>query len=502
MNWYKKAMALDPEAYKTEPSPARLQQHQDISYGFNPYTGKTISIPQIQDQNQIDAMYSGVHFAFTPEHAALYACGKATKDDPPVIIEIEPKGLRQQPDVDAMLDQSLTYYIDEKRSDWSSMLQSGEDIETIADNLHEDIDDDVQNWTIEGDINDTADDIVMQQQIPIPPYVIRELIVKKSPQRIVNIIGQLVDGSISNKLLIKIVGQMRVNNSIDSSRVKAIYQVPWIDLSAQATDDIYSMDEEQLEDFLEEKGWHMENEDVINENGQIVPSYESLLYNQWLSLTPLYTNKQMYFKGYTSKDSVWHGTTLSRAKNAYPDLLNSISLTATIYSWHKTCQSQTEPNLQIKKEPLSDRCRVYLMDDVKEVGKLTLQIYLGEKYYYLTAFKIAPQYRDKGWGSKMLREILNDPKYQDKPILVQPAPYGGDIGSYQYNQEIDGLEAMYKKFSFDYYDAGYMIRYPSSMLKSQEIEPEHSKEPPIESKKTESWYKPPFMRAMNYIGAP
>lgn len=335
-NWYKKAMALDPNAYKTEPQPARLREHQDVGYAFNPFTGKTLALPQQQNQEQIDSLYSGVHFAFTQEQAALYACGKATAIDPPVIIEVEPKGLKQQPDVDALVDRSLSDYIDNKKMEWQSILQSGKDLDTMAEEFYGDIDGDHQNWTMEGDISDTADDIIMQQQLPIPPSVILSLIEKKTPQQVINIIKQLINGKISSKVLIKLVGQMRVNNNIDSSRVKAIYQIPWIDLSADVTNDPHSMDEERRDEYLEEQGWHMEGDDIINENGQIVPSYEELIYDQWLTLTPLYVNRQLYFKGYVSKDSVWHGTTLSRAKRAYPDLLGSVQYTPKTQSTPET----------------------------------------------------------------------------------------------------------------------------------------------------------------------
>ena len=330
----KQAMALDPDAYKTETQPARLPQHQDIAHGFNPMTGKSIPIPQRQNPSEIESLYSGVHFAFNPEHAAIYAIGKATKEDPPVIIEIEPKGLKQQPDVDAMMDQRLTYYLDDKKNEWQPILQSGKDQQTIADEIYDDIVSDLGNWTEEGDVYDTADDIILKEQVPIPPSVIRDLIINKSPQQIINTINQLISGKISNKLLIRMVGQMRVNNNIDSSRVKAIYQVPWVDLSAEATQDPYGMADEQLKELMEEKGWHQEGDDIINEKGQIVPSYESLMYNQWLDLTPLYKNNQLYFKGYTSKDSIWHGTTLSRAKSAYPELLGG-SVVAKTESWYK-----------------------------------------------------------------------------------------------------------------------------------------------------------------------
>lgn len=112
---------------------------------------------------------------------------------------------------------------------------------------------------------------------------------------------------------------------------------------AEVTQDVYNMGGEQRKEYLEEKGWHMEADDIINEKGQIVPSYESLIYNQWLSLTPLYKNDQLYFKGYMSQDSIWHGTTLSRAKSAYPELLGGTApgiaasvVKNKIESWYKS----------------------------------------------------------------------------------------------------------------------------------------------------------------------
>lgn len=378
-NWYKEAMALDPNAYKTEPQPARLREHMESAPAFNPFTGKVHQIPQEQDQSQIDQLYSGVHFAFTAEQAALYACGKATKDDPPVIIEIEPKGLKQQPDVDAMVDQTLTYYIDDKKKVWQAILQSGNDIDTMAEELRGDVDGDVQNWTMESEVSDTADDVIMQQQTPIPPSVVLSLIEGKSSQKIISVITQLVNGKISPKMLIKLVGQMRVNNMIDSSRVKGIYQIPWIDLGAEVTQNFHEMDEERLQEELEERGWHQEGDDIINERGQVVPSYEELIYDQWLTKTPLYVNRQTYFKGFTSKESVWHGTTLSRAKSAYPDLLGAAApveaVASKTESWYKPPFMRamnyigTSTENKEKKETKASLSNKYIVTQAQKEGK-------------------------------------------------------------------------------------------------------------------------------------
>jgi GNAT superfamily N-acetyltransferase len=121
-------------------------------------------------------------------------------------------------------------------------------------------------------------------------------------------------------------------------------------------------------------------------------------------------------------------------------------------------------SLRIEKEILPDRCRVYLKNGDLEVGKLTIQWFdYDTKNYYLRAFKISPQFRGKGWGTKMMNEILNDSRFQDRPIVVVPEPYGeeNDIGSPAYMEELAGLEQMYRKFGFEFIPNGNgMIRYP------------------------------------------
>lgn len=338
-SWYKKAMALDPQAYKNEPTPSRLPKHMDTAPAFLPSSGKIISIPQPQNQEEIDALYSGVHFAFDAEHAGIYACSKATANDPPVIIEIDPQDLKQQADVDAIMDQSLTSYLEEKRNEWKNILKARKNKEQIAWDLYNDVDGDLNNWTEEGDINDDAADVLMQNQRVIPPGVILDMIRNnqemKDPKQVIAIFKDLISGNISEQTMIKMVGQMRVNNNIDSSRVKAIYQIPWIDFSAETIPELWNAPDE----ILEEKGWHRDGEDVKNENGQIIPSYDDIVYNQWLSLKPLYINKQTSFPGYSSEESVWHGTTLSRAKQAYPELLTNAevgNIEAKTKSWYKS----------------------------------------------------------------------------------------------------------------------------------------------------------------------
>jgi ribosomal protein S18 acetylase RimI-like enzyme len=123
-------------------------------------------------------------------------------------------------------------------------------------------------------------------------------------------------------------------------------------------------------------------------------------------------------------------------------------------SWYKI--AQIHQNLRIEKESLSDRTTIYLINNDKRIGKLTIQY--SEQYYTITAFKIDERFRGMGWGRKMMEEILKDSKFEDKPILVDPAPYGGNIGSPEYMDAINGLREMYGKYGFKDFNGSYMIR--------------------------------------------
>lgn len=118
--------------------------------------------------------------------------------------------------------------------------------------------------------------------------------------------------------------------------------------------------------------------------------------------------------------------------------------------------AQSLQNLRIEKENLPDRTRIYLIDGDKRIGKLTIQY--SEQYYTITAFQINERLQGQGWGRKMMDEIINDPKFKDKPIIVDPAPYGGNIGSPEYMNSINGLREMYGKFGFKDFSGSYMIR--------------------------------------------
>jgi len=329
LNWYKKAMSLDPNAWKTEATPARLRQHQD--FVTNPLTNT--KIPQKQNVEELEALYKGVHFAMTPEHAAIYACGKATQEDPPVIIEVDPHQMQKQPDVDAMVSSDLNYYINDRKQKWSAILMSGDSVEEMAQNLVESIENDKMDWEGNNEIEETMG-VIMNEQVPIPSLAIGNYISNKNEDQIVAIFQDLISGNIPEEMTIRMVGQFRINKPIVSQRVKGIYQVPWVDMESRVETSLNDVDD----DYLADKGWHRDGDEVKNENGQIIPDYEDIIYNQWFSMTPLYINKQMNLPGYSSEESVWHGTTLSRAKQAFPDLLANSQAQASSINWYKVAK--------------------------------------------------------------------------------------------------------------------------------------------------------------------
>lgn len=79
MKIYKTA-ALDPFSYSYEENPARLQKDMDTVPFY--MGGKVTKIRQKQDPEALKSNYFGVHFTPEEKTAAIYACGKATAEDP------------------------------------------------------------------------------------------------------------------------------------------------------------------------------------------------------------------------------------------------------------------------------------------------------------------------------------------------------------------------------------------------------------------------------------
>ena len=321
-NWYKQSMSLDPNAWEYEENPARLRK--DLDSVRTPYG----TILQPQDKSKLQSNYFGVHFTPNEETAAVYACGKATESDPPVIIELSPQDLVQVPDIDAQIDTALRSYLEEEANKWKEIIKKNKrDIKKTADELYNSIDHDSQMWEFSDDVANDAIDIVEQTNRSSPPSVIITYLADKSPEQTISLIKSLISGNIPDEFMIAVVNQFRVLNQVGNVRVKSIYQIDWIDFSYDPHNVNFDMSDEELE----ENGLHKDGDDIRNDKGQKVLGYEDLDYGgQWLQATKiLYENKQEFLPGYEmSNDSVYHGTTLSRAMQAYPELIGNKMITA------------------------------------------------------------------------------------------------------------------------------------------------------------------------------
>ena len=319
-NWFQRFSAKDPgllpDAWKHEPNPARLTQHLDrVQMPFELGT-----VRQQQNQESLQQAYEGVHFTPSKETAALYACGK-----PPVLLEFEPAYLNQKQDVDAELDNSLLDYLEEKSNDLKSILSKNIPDDDKINEAIESVQDDNDNWDREPNETDSTGDLVFQNQQPLPPTAVLdylENLYNTRPERnVIEAIQDLSDRLVPEALKIKITNQFRVFALQTIDYLKAIYQIPWYDFTASS----HELHETLSDEELQEKGWTKdETNTVFDKQGRIVLDAEDADYGNWLEaskMKPLWTNQQLFFSAMASNDSVWHGTTLARARKAFPSLL-------------------------------------------------------------------------------------------------------------------------------------------------------------------------------------
>jgi hypothetical protein len=114
-----------------------------------------------------------------------------------------------------------------------------------------------------------------------------------------------------------------------------------------------------------------------------------------------------------------------------------------------------EANLQVKKDKISDRLtRFFLWNGGQKVGKLAVNRGLYENYYVISSFIVHNKAdRGRGYGSKLIKAVLADKDYADRPLIVKPEPYYDD------DTTVSELMDMYKKFGFIPWkeDLNYMI---------------------------------------------
>lgn len=299
MEWYRKiAFPLDPQAWEADPHPHRLLRHMDYVW-------------QRQDPEELRRTYQGVHLTESPGLAGMYASGKASEGDPPVIIEVDTAEEERHPDIDVQEDYALDAYLDDKRQEWEEFLDSGESAEAIASAFVDSLQDDATFFE-EEDAPETVSDVVSRNARSIPPTAIENYLSGKTDDEIADVVRRLVSGNAPPEIQVSVLNQFRLLNPVGDDRVRAIYQVPLMAMDARADSYDY-MDEERLE----REGLAQDAEgNVYDEDGRLLLGYDDLENDPPFRMTPLYQNPSVP-EGRTA----WHGTTLSRAKQAFPGLL-------------------------------------------------------------------------------------------------------------------------------------------------------------------------------------
>lgn len=310
MKLIKLATPLDPNAYSYESNPARLNKHMDVAY-VPSIGGIKYKIPQKQDKTFLKNNYEGVHLADDKEKAGLYAMQKSTMNDPPVIITlIRNKKRTEHTDVDAISSNSMMLdWINENKKN----LKSLKDKDQILEFLHE-----------EGDIgfDENFDQDPWDSKIGPNKNPIQTIVSYFEGLSDINFYRQwnmLMQNIIPKQLSINFIGQFREMKPIYDERVVSIEQYKSINLNPD--EDSYAIiesgDEEEIQEMLESNEYTMNNSSLYDHEGKKIINHEDIEYGGWLEkVKHLYLNPTK-----PVGEMVYHGTTLNRAKQAYPNLI-------------------------------------------------------------------------------------------------------------------------------------------------------------------------------------
>ena len=349
MNWYRKfkkqAMPLDPDSWKRDERPSRFQNDMEtvkMPFGLG-------TIRQNQDPQKLEERYRGVHFTYSPEMAAMYASGKATANDPPVIIEINPEGMQMELDADGTVNYEVDTYVQENSAQWRQWLSELDaqklTAEQFQDNLIDKLQGDVDWGSDDGDFND-ASDFVTRYNRDSAASIIKSEIEELNPEQVVQKIQDTLTVGVPKEWYIRAVNQFRVLNAVESNNVKGIYEVPWINFNEIYPGVLYEADSERLEEL----NYTKQDDVVVDENGLIILDYEDVDFGNWLSKVTIYENPNI------QGDSVWHGTSLKRAQQSFPELLG-VQTIAGSDKWYKTSkevQSIEQIATQVRNSLMQD----------------------------------------------------------------------------------------------------------------------------------------------------
>jgi len=225
------------------------------------------------------------------------------------------EGLQGIPDIDAK-SESVTFsdFMMENKVAFESVvnddtLTSQEKVEDIVEMLEQCID-----FSDGSEVEDPVDSISAQSVNTTERALLYYLQSFSDPDQSLLALHSLINGEIPDKILIFLVNQFRVMSPIGSEKVHSIYKMERVNLEEfRDWEHLNMMDEEELEDA----GITKVGDQFLDDEGRHFVGYEDTDYGHWLVTELIYQDPTQN----VSSDYTYHGTTLSRAKSAYPELL-------------------------------------------------------------------------------------------------------------------------------------------------------------------------------------
>ena len=322
MNWYKiniKIAALEPGAWDWHGDEKTHRIVQDKPYVNSPFGGGLI-YQKPRPKEELESDYFGVHVTQDPKLAAVYANNFATPEDPPVVIEIN-NTQKWEIDIDAIkdmleietiksewIDSNLDYSIrDEiRKTPKENKIEVINSIMNDISDLDIGYNDDYNEW------EDIADIVSRNAQRKFPSAFIeywRHFYGDNAPKAFYNyfILPMYFNKSkLDDKWKGWFINQMRFMEPVPESQVTAIYTLEQFSLELSKG---YNDDNEEQDD--EEQG------------NKKMYGYEDLDYGAPY-LTEIWRRQenQLFPQVF---DVYYHGTTLSRAKAALPELISVLN---------------------------------------------------------------------------------------------------------------------------------------------------------------------------------
>ena len=302
-----RAVPIDPQAWKSDPSPHRLLRHQDSI--MSPFGGQKIT--QKQDINTLQYLYFGVHTTDDKKLAMTYANDGASPTDPPVVFELETGGMKPHADVDAMEFVSTinTMYSDavknfdemlkskiEMYDELQKSLPSGD----FSDKFVEEVRRELENQAESGYFDETPSDVsglISDQARRNNLTALSDFYVddKKFMEALSDILQR---GQVAQEFAAYVTNQYRYLEEIPDVRIIAAYTFKQFDFG------------ELHADYEPDEGGEKEDE-----TKPVKITYDDIDYNQifqsvefkeiWRNPNPIHLENSR---------TQYHGTTMSRAK--------------------------------------------------------------------------------------------------------------------------------------------------------------------------------------------